>query len=358
MNKVAVPEKETEQDIFDRMAQTEHYEEFVPDESKEIEVADFIQAIVNRYKVEMKSGLELIHLYKGMKPYLESSFDENELKYSKPLIQLKDERDHDLTVNKYVKSVRLKYWKALLSNKKFVGKLTSTLQQQYREQTSSYANYDFSEFNIRTLLAEMNTKIKVGIEEEIGQMYDRLTEEHAYYPECQKNRHLYDGWKTNKAWKIGKKVILPCYGIFDSWSGKPRTYEAYNTLADIERILNFFDGDMTAEVNLESELRKSFEQGITKNIACKFFQATFYKKGTVHITFTCPELIDRFNIYAAQNRGWLPPSYGKKSYKDMTAEEKTVIDSFQGEKAYNEVMAKSDYYLASPIESRPLLTVA
>lgn len=356
--KVAVPEKETEQDIFDRMAQTEHYEEFVPDESKEIEVADFIQAIVNRYKVEMKSGLELIHLYKGMKPYLESSFDENELKYSKPLIQLKDERDHDLTVNKYVKSVRLKYWKALLSNKKFVGKLTSTLQQQYREQTSSYANYDFSEFNIRTLLAEMNTKIKVGIEEEIGQMYDRLTEEHAYYPECQKNRHLYDGWKTNKAWKIGKKVILPCYGIFDSWSGKPRTYEAYNTLTDIERILNFFDGDMTAEVNLENELRKSFEQGITKNIACKFFQVTFYKKGTVHITFTCPELIDRFNIYAAQNRGWLPPSYGKKSYKDMTAEEKTVIDSFQGEKAYNEVMAKSDYYLASPIENRLLLTVA
>ena len=208
------------------MAQTEHYEEFVPDESKEIEVADFIKAIVNRYKIEMKSGLELIRLYKGMKPYLESSFDESELKYRKPLIQLKDERDHDLTVNKYVKAVRLKYWKALLSNKKFVGKLTSTLQQQYREQTSSYANYDFSEFNIRTLLAEMNTKIKVGIEEEIGQMYDRLTEEHAYYPECQKNRHLYDGWKTNKAWKIGKKVILPCYGIFDSWSGSPRTYEA------------------------------------------------------------------------------------------------------------------------------------
>ena len=115
---------------------------------------------------------------------------------------------------------------------------------------------------------------------------------------------------------------------------------------------------MTAEVNLENELRKSFEQGITKNIACKFFRATFYKKGTVHITFTCPELIDRFNIYAAQNRGWLPPSYGKKSYKDMTAEEKTVIDSFQGEKAYNEVLAKSDYYLASPIENRPLLTVA
>lgn len=126
----------------------------------------------------------------------------------------------------------------------------------------------------------------------------------------------------------------------------------------MNRTLYHQAGNSIPVVIFEAMFKAMFEQGITKNIACKFFQATFYKKGTVHITFTCPELIDRFNIYAAQNRGWLPPSYGKKSYKDMTAEEKTVIDSFQGEKAYNEVMAKSDYYLASPIESRPLLTVA
>lgn len=67
---------------------------------------------------------------------------------------------------------------------------------------------------------------------------------------------------------------------------------------------------------------------ITKNIPCKFFDVTFYKKGTVHIVFKCPELIDRFNIYAAQQRGWLPPCYGKKKYKDMDEEEKAVIDSF------------------------------
>lgn len=356
--KVTVPEKEVEQDIFNRMAQTEQYEEFTPDDSKEIEVTDFIKAIVNRYKVEVKSGLELMRLYSGMKPYLKSSFDEEDNRYSKPLINLKDGAGHDLTVNSYVKSVRLKYWKALLSNKKFVGKLTSTLQQEYRERTTSYADYDFSEFNIRTLLAEMNSKIKVGIEDEIEKMYDTLTEEHAYYPECQKNRHLYDGWKTNKAWKIDKKVIIPCYGIFDSWRGEPRVYEAYNTLADIERILNFFDGNMTAEVNLSDVLQEYFNQGITKNIPTKYFKATFYKKGTVHLTFTCPELIDRFNIYAAKNRGWLPPCYGYKKYSDMTDEEKAVIDGFQGEKAYNNVLEKTDYYLASPVEEQLMLTVA
>lgn len=64
------------------------------------------------------------------------------------------------------------------------------------------------------------------------------------------------------------------------------------------------------------------------------------------MVFTCPELIQRFNIYVAQNKNWLPPNYGRVKYKDMTAEEKTVVDSFQGEAAYNEVMEKARYYFA------------
>ena len=237
-----------------------------------------------------------------------------------PIIYLTNSDHRETTVNSYVKDVRLKYWSALLENKRFVGKLTSKLQQKYRERVNSYADYDFSEFNIYALLTEMNAEIKVGIEEEIGRMYDRLTEEHSYYPECSKNKHLYDGWKTNKAWKLDKKCILPCYGVYDSWDGKPRQYEAYNVLSDIERILNFFDGNLTAECDLSATIKYFFDQGVTKNIPCKFFNVTFYKKGTVHIVFTCPELIDRFNIYAAQSRGWLPPSYGKKQYADMSAD--------------------------------------
>lgn len=38
----------------------------------------------------------------------------------------------------------------------------------------------------------------------------------------------------------------------------------------------------------------------------------------------------------------------------MTAEEKEVIDSFQGEEAYNNVMAKSNYYLAPVVNNQVL----
>ena len=348
--RIDIPRTENESSIFEKMAKAKQYEEPSPQDQMELEVTDFIQAIVNRYKVEIESGIELIRTYTRMLPYLRSSVDpDDKYRYDKPIITLTDGNSHDMTINSYVKKVRLKYWQGLLTNHKFIGRLTTKLQQKYRERVSSYADYDFSEFNIYTLLSEMNAQIKSGIENEILVMYDRLTEEHAYYPECKKNRHLYDGWKTNKAWKLGKKSIIPCYGVFDSWSGQPRTYEAYSVLSDIERVLNFFDGNMTADVNLQRELESCFNNGITKNIHCKFFDVTFYKKGTVHITFTCPELIDRYNIYVAQNRKWLPPSYGKKQYADMTADERAVIDSFQGEKSYGIVMSCPDNYLKSPI---------
>lgn len=358
--KVAIEQVQEESDIYNRLREAEEAEDFNP-EVTDLEVTDYIKAAVNQFNLEVKAGLELIRQYKALVPYMSTTFDETDSYSKKPILRLVNsyERSYNdcVHINDYLKDVRLKYWKALMSNPKFIGKLTSKLQSEYHKSVDRLADYDFSEFNIYTLSAEMNSKIKQGVEDEIIAMFDRLTEEHSYYPECTKNRHYYDGWKTNKAHKIGKKVIIPCYGIFSSWSGEPRIYEAEKVLSDIERILNFLDGHMTEEVNSYSFLKHNFEQGITKNIRQKFYTVTFYKKGTVHITFTCPELIERFNIYAAQHKAWLPPTYGKKTYKDMTAEEKAVVDSFQGEEAYNEVMAKVNYYLA-PVSNNQVLLIS
>ena len=340
--------------IYEHMAKAKEYREPSKQEATELEVSDFIKAVVNRYNIEIESGIELINTYNRMKPYLNSAIKSD--LYDSPILLLTDaDGRHQITVNEYVKKVRYKYWAGLLSNDKFVGKLTSKLQDFYRGQINEYSNYEFSEYNIYTLLTEMNASIKSGIEEEAIAIYDRLTEEHSYYPECKKNRYLYNGWKTNLSWKLDKKTILPCYGVFSSWDGKPRTYEACKVLSDIERVLNFFAGKMTCDVSLGDTIERYFRSGITKNIPLKYFNVTFYKKGTVHITYTNQELIDRYNIYAAQSKGWLPPSYGKKKYNEMTDEEKNVIDSFQGKEAYNKVLAESDYYLAAPTDNTEMM---
>lgn len=354
--KVAIEQVQEESDIYNRMKEAEQVEEFDP-ECTELEVTDYIKAMVHRYNVECRAGIELIRQYRALRPYIMKTFDAGD-KYNSPMLRLTNstERSYNdcVPVNDYLKSVRLKYWRALLSNPKFIGKLTSKLQDEWHEKVQTLADYDFTEFNIYTISTEMNAQIKSGIEDEIIAMFDRLTAEHSYYPEFSKNRHYYNGWKTNSAYKIGKKVIIPCYGVFDAWDGKPRVYEAKKVLQDIERILNFLDGHMTDEVNSFSFLKDNFDRGMTKNIPQKYYTVTFYKKGTVHLTFTCPELIERFNIYAAQNKQWLPPTYGKKAYKDMDAEERAVIDGFQGEAAYTEIMTKAAYYLA-PVTSNQML---
>ena len=102
---------------------------------------------------------------------------------------------------------------------------------------------------------------------------------------------------------------------------------------------------MTESVDLEKSLQFAEEYGESKNIVLKYFNITFYKKGTCHITFTNDELLKKFNIFGAQHKGWLPPSYGKRKYSDMSQEEKAVVNDFEGESEYNKVMENTDYYL-------------
>lgn len=356
MIRVNIPQEQEESEIYQRFKKAAEYED-TPVMSQELEVTDYIKAAVNMYNIEVKSGIELIRQYKALVPYMATNFGEDSYN-KKPILRLTDSTDRgyeSVSINDYLKRVRLKYWKALLSNEKFTNKLTTDLRQKYQEKVNTFADYDFSEFNIKTLSAEMNSEVKTGIEDEIIKMYEKMTEEHSYYTECTKNRHYYDGWCTNKAHKIGKKVILPCYGVFSQYDGRSRIYDVNKTIFDLEKVLNYFDGNMTAEVNAYETVRRYFDAGETKNIPLKFFKVTFYKKGTMHIEFTCPELIERYNIYYAKGKQWLPPCYGKKQYEDMTEHEKAVIDSFQGKEAYNEVLKRADYYLAQPVKNNVLM---
>lgn len=353
--RVNIPAVQETSDIYERMMKAEYCAEYENRECTDLDITDFIKMIISKYRVECRSGLELIRQYKAMLPYIQNSFDD---KYSTPLLELKvcSERSA-LSENDFLRKVRYKYWKALLCNDKFVGKLTSKLQEEYREKVQELGNYEFDEYNIMFLAAEMNAHIKSGIENEIEAMFDRMTEKHSYYPEFQKNIHYFNGWKTNKAYKVEKKVILPCYGVFDRYDGRPWVRSAHSILCDIERIFNFLDGNMTAEIDLFSQLDMHFKAGITKNISCKYFDVTFYKKGTVHITFTNPKLVERFNIYVTKRKGWLPPSYGKKAYKNMTEEEKATVDSFQGEREYAEIMSNAHFYFAPVVSNNNFLAI-
>lgn len=295
--------------------------------------------------------------------------------YNRPILQLKIDGGKDcddLSVNEYLRRVRLKYWRGLFTNEKFVHKLTIKLREQYLNTVEKMQDYDFSVFNIQSVLVEMNAQVITGVKDEILKIFDKLTAEHTWYPECTQNKHYYSGWKTNKAHKIGKKSIIPEYLQRYSWSSDAFDVgKAYGVLSDIEKVLDYLSGNMSREVmktDINSALRVANERKQTRDIDCTYFTVTIYKKGTVHIKYTCSELIDRLNIYAAQNRNWLPPNYGKSRYENMTAEEQAVVNDFHRDEKekeidpkksaarYAKVLENAKFYIADPVRNVPMLT--
>ena len=356
--KVQLPEVQKHSFIFDglKKAQEEREPNTYTNDGQLVE-NNFLEAIVNQYKMEVEAGKRLIREYEAMKPFILSEFAKDK-ETGKTIQQggcilkldLSNNRDsyrNTLSINGFIKEVRGKYWKALFENPKFIVQLTGNLQREYYNKIEDLKNYDFSLYNIYELKIDMNKKVVKGVEDTIISLFEELSNKYHYYDEMSKNIHYYNGWKTNKAYIINKKVIIPLNAWDSIWGRFTLTrYEGVmEKLQDMEKCFNYLDGGLTEAVDLVQSLQFAEEYGETKDIVLKYFTVSFYKKGTCHITFTNEELLKKFNIFGAQHKGWLPPCYGKKAYSDMTTEEKAVVNDFEGETEYKKVMNNRKYYL-------------
>lgn len=354
--KVFIPQKEGVSFIFEetlRKAEDLEYKERAEqDECTALAENDFIKAIVKQYNMEVEAGIRLIAEFKAMKPYILREFTEDKSKGTESILSLtltgSDSRlsyNQFVTYNGFVEKVREKYWKALFANPKFTGKLTTNLLSEYMNRVADLVHYDFSMFNILTIREEMNTHVIKSVEDTIIALFDDLSHKHHWYNETSNNIHYFNGWKTNKSWFINKKVIIPLDGYDSIWGYDPDNFRVVRKLTDIEKCFNYLDGGLTDSIDMEAVLKQAEEDGVTKKIPLKYFTVTFYKKGTCHIEFTNDDLLKKFNIFGSQRKGWLPPSYGKKGYDEMDAEEQAVVNEFEGEQEYKKVVNNRGYYI-------------
>jgi hypothetical protein len=349
---INIPKLENNSIILDELKKEEQHREEPIYNNTNIINADFIKGIVEQYNFEIKAGLKFIAEYDVLKTSMFKNFEIT--------IICNKENDKELGIhNSYINDVRSKYWKALFENDKFMGLFTSNLRNEYLNKVKELCNYDFSLYNIYTIKLQLNKHMIKGVEDTIMNLFEEFSHKHHWYDEMSKNIHLFNGWKTNKAFKINKKIIIPLNGFRDlqySWGRyEPTRYEVINKLTDIEKVLNYLDGGLTEDIGIEETLKMAEHYEETKKIQLKYYMVTFFKKGTCHIEFTNEKLLHKFNLFGSQKKNWIPPSYGKKKYKDMTQEEKQVVNEFEGETSYNEVMKNTDYYI---FETSKLLMLA
>jgi hypothetical protein len=117
-------------------------------------------------------------------------------------------------------------------------------------------------------------------------------------------RYLSDTYKTNAAepFRIGQKVIM-------SWMVGPscrrglsiRYGTSSDKLNDIDRVFQTLDGKKFDPRSLEAEMNIAFEQReVFEN---DYYRAKAFKKGTLHVEFKRPDLLDKLNEQIAEFYG-------------------------------------------------------
>ena len=322
-----------------------------------------LKMAVKLYKKELEAGKRLIEEYLSLKPYLTSSFEnEDTPSYMRGCLLTLSSGKNGLDWNEYLYSLRYKYWHQLLHNPKFMQNLTSNLREEYYSMISEFANRDFSLKNIYAVKMDIISRTAKGIEEKIVDMFEQLSYKNSM--DAAGNVHYFNGWKSNSAFKINQKVVVP---YCNCWDGICKKFDfwhygygsnVFRILDDIEKCLAFLqigESELDYAVDLSGHLKVCQERQETRKLQFRFFDVDIFKKGTMHIKFRDEELLKRFNIYGCQHKGWLPPAYGKKSYKDMNAEEKQVIDEYEGQQEYEKVYANRENYILD-VSQRMLLT--
>ena len=148
---------------------------------KELVTTDYLAQAVQMYQVEVEATVRLIQEYHALVPYMRKDISEAGMTGENPILDLVVDHGNSygsFDYNKYMRLVRLKYWRALMRNEKFIGRLTSALQERYRSEVEGLADYEFSMFNIRQVYFDMQASMSDGIEGAIMALFDKLTVEH------------------------------------------------------------------------------------------------------------------------------------------------------------------------------------
>lgn len=217
-------------------------------------------------------------------------------------------------INADIERVRGKYWEAILRTGEFAEKLTEYGRQQLRKQIEQSSKLEITYNNIEMLLLAVMQNSGSILMDSCLALFERITKHHQR--EFSTNIHYYTGWKSNDAFKINKKFILPfrtTWGHFDD-SDMGAGYKHVNSVRTIEynyehvkfEVRNFITDLVRMLQLLKPSVSPEFETvqlGEFENETVRF---KMFKKGTVHFWIKDLELLEQFNVLCGQHYNWIP----------------------------------------------------
>ena len=111
-------------------------------------------------------------------------------------------------------------------------------------------------------------------------------------------------YKTNSPCKFGKKIIVDGLVSFNRWGFSFTHGYRRDQLVDLERMMTLLDGKTLPDNRADIACRLSDHIGQKRTAAVyedELFRINYFQKGSAHIVFKRPELIERLNDIIARH---------------------------------------------------------
>lgn len=212
---------------------------------------------------------------------------------------MSDLRSPEAAFDEFKDAIRIGFWEHALQTLGMEKYMTEGLQKKMGEFLEQQSKMAFTKENIAKMFDTIMLNRTGIMQQAVEAVFDHMTK----YNE--ENRIHIEGWATNLAWKVSKRVVMPFYIQF--WmSGEQMCLNSSRSreAGDIDKVMCYLSGKRIEDV---VTIRKAIDLNPRGSTRCEstFFKIKGFKKGTIHLEFLDEKLLERFNIAACQGKGWI-----------------------------------------------------
>jgi hypothetical protein len=203
------------------------------------------------------------------------------------------------SISDQIEVLKSRFWQTVFTRTKIGQRTTESYRQQFEQGAKIQSHMAFNEQNVKDVLEFFLLNQSEIMEQCVVQVFDDCSRYHSY------TLANSEGWKTNKSYKMSKKIIHPHAVQSDKWGpGISVNYSARAFYDDLDKACCFlagktFDNIYSSYMAMSDYLRSKKESPCES----EFFRMKPYKKGTVHFEFKDLKLVDDFNRVVASTRG-------------------------------------------------------
>lgn len=227
-----------------------------------------------------------------------------------------------MNINDFIEETNQKFWNRFINETEFETILPSQLKDNFRSNMQRQRNIAFNLDNLHHFYKELMLAIPDSYEKAVAKVFDDVTRRWNYTDsEWCKTTWGYDGWKSNNAFAIKNRVIIPCY------LANPDSFASQipNELIDLNIIFNNIAGVKNKDdLKYGGEVHNAIKNNCKKFETEHFLISTF-KKGTMWVYFKNKKHLAMFNYMAGLGKSWLNEGFADKPYDNMTDYEKEIV---------------------------------